>query len=243
MELTGNFETVDSLPCLKSPVLDALVLSDIHIGIEIVQTSSGIYMPRVQTKSILEELKNAKEEAEVGNIIVNGDVKHSFTGRNSKENEELEGFLQNLSMMFEDVYLVKGNHDTALEHRTEDFKNVHVYEELVEDGYMFVHGHEKFDIPENVETVVIGHEHPALELKDKVGVKEKISCFLHGEIDEVNVIVLPAYSELASGTSINNIPKEKLLTPFLRKRGIKELKAVGIDREGGLFKFPEIGRL
>ncbi len=243
MEIFEKFETVDSLPLLAAEELDSLILSDLHVGIEIVQTSSGILMPKVQTQNILEELGEAKELSGMSNLIINGDLKHSFTGRHSKEKEEVEKFLRKVSMVFEKVTVVKGNHDSAVEHRAEDFKNIEVRDELRERGFLIVHGHEEVEIGEDTDYLVLGHEHPALELKDDAGVKEKIPCFLYGEKNGVKTVVLPAYSEIASGTSINSIPRNQLLTPYLKDKGVMSMKAIGIDREAGVMEFPELEKI
>jgi len=93
--------------------------------------------------------------------------------------------------------------------------------------------------------MVIGHEHPALGLKDDIGVKEKIPCFLYGQLkDKTNIIVLPAFAKVSNGNDINNTLQSKLLAPALRtKTDLGKLKALGVSREGGLFKFPEIRKL
>jgi metallophosphoesterase superfamily enzyme len=94
------------------------------------------------------------------------------------------------------------------------------------------------------ETVVIGHEHPALALTDDVGVKEKVSCVLYGEMKNgKNIVVLPAYSKIANGSEVNNMPRQEFLCPVLRENGVSDLKATVLSREGGVFEFPEVSKI
>ena len=243
MEFLEKFSTVNNFPCVYIDELAAVVVSDLHIGIEISQTMSGVLMPRIQSEKVLEELEDIKESTDAEKLIIDGDLKHSFSGRNKKENEEVENFLQKLSMVYEKTVVVKGNHDNALEHRTEHFKNIELKEKHFEKGFLFVHGHKNFEIPVGTDYIILGHEHPALELKDDVGVVEKISCILYGSIQNYKVVVLPAYSELASGTGVNGMPKHRLLTPFLKKHGVEKLKAIGVEREAGVYPFPALNKI
>ncbi len=243
MDILGKIKTVESYPLIAVPDLDSLILSDLHVGIEIVQTSSGVLMPRFQTDNILEELGEARKISGMSNLVINGDLKHSFSGKNKKENQEVEMFLRKVSMLFEKVYVVRGNHDSAIKYRAADFNNVEVMEKIEKDGFLIVHGHKKIEANEETHYIIIGHEHPALELKDDAGVTEKVSCLLYGQKEGVFTVVLPAYSEIASGTSINNIPKNRLLSPHLRDIGVKHMEAVCIDRDAGVLKFPRIEKL
>ena len=113
-----------------------------------------------------------------------------------------------------------------------------------ENGILFVHGHEDFE-EEDFDTVVIGHEHPALVLTEQIGVSEKIEGFLYGQTqDSKNIVVLPAFSSIANGTGVNEVPSRELLSPILRNSVSKgSLKAVGVDREAGLFEFPALHQI
>ncbi len=243
MEILGKIKTVNSYPLIAVPDLDSLILSDLHVGIEIVQTSSGVLMPRFQTDNILEELGEARKISGMSKLVINGDLKHSFSGKNKKENQEVERFLRKVSMLFDEVYIVRGNHDSAIKYRTSDFNNVEVFDSLEKDGFLIAHGHKKIEVGEETRYIVIGHEHPALELKDDAGVAEKVSCLLYGRKEGVFTVVLPAYSKIASGTSINNVPKNRLLSPHLRDIGVDHMEAVGIDRKAGVLKFPRIEKI
>jgi len=244
MEIHG-FETVDSLPCLYHDEADLLVLSDLHLGLEGTMTSEGNYVPKHQLKRIKNDIERAKSISNASRILINGDLKNEFKTSYS-ESKEVEKLAEFLKKTFEEVIIVKGNHDTFIESSFDRF-NIKLKEFYKESEILFIHGDRKlenFEVGE-FETLVIGHEHPALGLKDDIGVKEKIDCFLYGKTKkDEKIIVLPAFSSISRGTNINETSERELLSPILKQRVEKDrLKALGVSREAGLFEFPEVGRI
>lgn len=239
-----NFETVGPEPALYNSGIDMLVISDLHLGLEGSMTSKGSYVPRFQLEDIKEEIEDLQEKTEADRILVNGDLKNQYS-TSYTEKQELDEFLSFLQKEFEEVILVKGNHDTILDNTAEKH-GLELEEYHLEDGVLFTHGHMSMDYFEDLEyeTVVIGHEHPALALTDDVGVKEKVSCVLYGEIKNgKNIIVLPAYSKIANGSEVNNMPRQEFLCPVLRENGVGDLEATVLSREGGVFEFPEVSKI
>lgn len=249
MELLPGFETIGSSPAVYCAALDAVVIADTHIGVEVVESRSGALMPRFQLEDVIEEVEADQEACGASRIIVVGDIKHSFRGDSDAEREEVERFLEALSMAFERVDLVRGNHDAALEYRAEDLTNVAVQDAIVEEDIVFLHGDRPLSAYEDlgvetVGTIVMGHEHPAVALKGAVGVKEKLACFLYGTQEGRSVLVLPAFSHLASGTEVNAVPVSRLLSPVLKEEfDVDGLHVTAVDREAGILDFTELGEL
>lgn len=241
-----GFKTIDSLPALYHPELDLLALSDMHLGLEGAMTSDGNYVPKHQLEGILEDIEKLKEETDASRILVNGDLKNEFKTSRYAESQEIRKFIDALKEKFEETILIKGNHDTFIETTVEE-KGLELKNYYLEDDVLFTHGHISLDEldAENYSTIVIGHEHPALALVDDIGMKEKVDCFLFGQTESgENLIVLPAFSSISNGTNINETPQSQLLSPILRKHVNKsQLKAVAVSREAGMFKFPEIGKI
>lgn len=241
-----GFQNVDSLPLLYHPELDLIVISDLHLGLEGSVTSSGGYVPQFQLEELKQDIEDAEQETGASRILVNGDLKHEFSTTRYSEQKEIEEFLEFLDRHFEEVIVVQGNHDTFLEELVEEvgeFKQHHL-----EEGILFVHGHqslEELELKDDYDTLVIGHEHPALVLKDEIGVKEKVDCFLYGETKNgKNIIVMPAFSKISGGSKVNQVPQHKLLSPILREEvNVGKLEAVAVSREAGLFEFPAIGKI
>ena len=240
-----DFKTIDSKPGLYHPEMDLLVISDLHLGLESSMTTKGSYVPQFQLDDLKRDIEEMQEETEADRILVNGDLKNEFSTSYS-EKRELREFIDFLQDNFEDVILIKGNHDTLIEDVVEE-KGLRMLESYKEKGVLFTHGHISLETldEEEFETVVIGHEHPALALTDEVGVKEKVDCFLYGGMnDGRNILVMPAFSTISNGTNINEVPSRELLSPILRNQADKDsLKAIAVDREAGLLDFPEVGRI
>jgi putative SbcD/Mre11-related phosphoesterase len=170
------------------------------------------------------------------------------TGRrpNTLEKDEIEEFMQMLQDLFSEIIVIEGNHDSYLDEVITGSK-IHFREFFLEEKILFIHGHTTLDNyeDEDYDTIVIGHEHPALELKDDVGYTEKIDCFLYGETkDGKNLVVLPAFSKISGGSAVNNVPKNQLLSPILRNKVEKgSLKAVGVSKEAGILEFTKLRKL
>lgn len=246
MEIKG-FQTIEGIPGIYHPDMDLLVISDLHLGLEGSMTSQGSYVPKFNFEEVIEDIEKARSQTKASRVILNGDLKNEFKRSSYSEKQEIKNLLQHLKRRFEEVIIVEGNHDKFIEKTVED-EGLEIRNHFLEKGVLFVHGDERpEDFLEDIEydTLVIGHEHPALSLEDDIGISEKIDCILYGETDlGKNLIVLPAFSEISNGTNINEIPSHKLLSPILKQDvNKKELKAVAVSREAGNFKFPEIGGL
>ena len=87
------------------------------------------------------------------------------------------------------------------------------------DNTIILHGDiipEGFDSllkKEKIKTIIIGHEHPAISLKDGPRV-EHYKCFLKGSWKKYDLIAMPSFSPIVEGT---DILKEDLLSPFLNQ--------------------------
>ncbi len=240
-----DFETVDSLPALYHPGLDLLALSDLHLGLEGSMTYEGSYVPQFQLGEVKEDIETAVEETGASRVLLNGDLKHEFSTTRFSEEDEIREMAEHLTGLVEEVLAVKGNHDTFIEHILSDH-GIGLEPYHSEQGVLFTHGHRPIERmePGSYGTLVIGHEHPALALEDEIGVTEKVDCFLYGEMrNGKKIIVLPAFSKISGGSTVNRVPQGELLSPVLRNGvDVEKLEAVAVSKEVGLFKFPEIGK-
>ena len=234
-----EFDIIDSKPAIYLPDLELIAIADLHLGLEASMNSRGHYIPEFQLDDIKEELELLKEETKSDRILINGDLKNQFSTSYS-EKREISELLDFLTERFEDIIIIEGNHDTFLEETIED-KGLRMLESYEEDGVLFTHGDKQ--IEQDFDTLVIGHEHPALALDDEIGVTEKVSCLLYGETNLGDIIVLPAFSKISNGSEVNRMSKSELLSPVLQETGIKNFNAVAISREGGVYDFGKIHNL
>lgn len=200
--------------------------------IEIIEPYPAVYIPKIDAIVIadLHVLKKIIEKQEARRIIINGDIKHEFPETSYHE--------------FKEVVVIKGNHDNFIARVTKRF-DVKLCNELELGDFYFLHGHripEKFSSA-RVEHAILAHEHPAIALFDEIGTKEKIDCFLFGEIKGRKITVLPAFSPLAYGSEVNLIPGSELLSPVLRATDIEKFRVIGISEETGSLDFGERGKL
>lgn len=176
-----------------------LIIADVHLGYEVAMAKEGFYLPRV-FHDIVGSLKSLLEREKPKRLIVDGDLKHSFIPE-WRERAELKAFFDEISPLVEEVVLVRGNHDVGVLWLRE--LGVEVVDELELNGWKLVHGHKVVE----GERFIIGHEHPAVRLRDEVGAVIKLPAFLLGE----KLIVLPAFSPWAYG---NDVLRETV-SPFL----------------------------
>ncbi|MGM5488766.1 MAG: metallophosphoesterase [Nanobdellota archaeon] len=216
MQLTGQAKIRD----LGLILGDTLIIADLHLGYEEALARNGYMIPRYQFRETVKRLLNILEETQVSRIIINGDLTHEFSRVSRQERKDTQKLLSMLKRRYE-VNLVKGNHDTMVDHL-----DVPVYDRLEVDNHLLIHGHEIPEIPDNIETIVIGHEHPAISIGDNVR-KETYKCFLMGQWQHKRLIVVPSFNQVTEGTDVS---REKLLSPFLT-RGVLDFDVfiVGFD--------------
>ena len=179
---------------------NSIVIADLHIGYEESMAKEGIYLPKV-FKQMLDSIVALLREERPKRLIINGDLKHSFIPLR-REKFELKAFFEHTLPFVEEVIVVRGNHDVGISWVRE--LGVEIVDEIDIKGWKIVHGHKLVE----GEKFIIGHEHPAIRLRDEVGALIKVPIFLVGE----TLIVLPAFSPWAYG---NDVLRE-IVSPFLK---------------------------
>jgi len=217
MEIHDNIEIIDLALFIKDKKI--LVIADTQIGYEESLNKQGILIPRFQHKDIIERLEKIIRITKPEKIIINGDIKHEFGSISETEWRHILRVIDFLASKAE-LILIKGNHDKLLEPIAAK-KNIELKEYYFTDNIYLCHGHK---IPKDKDfkkskRVIIGHEHPAVGLREQERV-EKFKCFLKGKYKSKTLIVLPSFNLLTEGTDILT---EKLLSPFL-KQNLKDFE-------------------
>lgn len=205
---------------------NALIVADLHIGFEEAMASEGHYVPKLLDE-IISSLQELIEREKPKRLIINGDLKHSFVPL-KREMRELRAFFYGINGLVDETILIRGNHDVGVLWLKE--LGVEVVDELELSGWKLVHGHRL----EKGERFIIGHEHPAIRLRDEVGAAVKVPAFLAGE----DLIVLPAFSPWAYG---NDVTRE-IVSPFLRKFDTSKLRVL-VPLGDEVLGFGELGKL
>ena len=233
-----NVEIVDRTHGIFLKEFKALVIADLHIGYEAALEKQGVMIPKSQYPKIKETIKKMIEISKPKMLIIVGDVKHEFgeaTRQEWKEVLDLLDFLQSQNLR---IVVVRGNHDNFLIPilKKRGIELVDPYFQL--GKFLFFHGHREIDLKifGGVDTIIVAHEHPAIVVKDDLGIKHKFKCFLKGKVYGKNLIVLPALSPLMSGAEINVISRGELLSPILRICDLSKFTAVVVEEE--IYEFP-----
>ncbi|MFA6870058.1 MAG: metallophosphoesterase [Methanomethylophilus sp.] len=215
-------QPVPGLPALRLD--DSLVIGDLHIGVESHLVSKGFHLSS-RTDDMYDRIR-AAAGSEVRRIIMIGDVKDSVPGSTRQEYREIPAFCDRLLETFDQVDIVRGNHDTSIEEFVPGQVRVWPASGAVIDGVGLIHGH-TWPSPEVMaaEHLVMGHEHPTVMFADSVGAHMTEPCWLRGRFREPRegdrypklpqqFIVVPSFNKLLGGSPVNIIG-QPLLGPLL----------------------------
>ncbi|QKQ99374.1 metallophosphoesterase [Metallosphaera tengchongensis] len=243
VNIINGLEVEGDLPVLYSRGLDSVILSDVHIGYEEEMASKGIFLPRIQKKRFITIYKKAIEIFHTNKIIINGDMKHRFNALGRQEKEDLSDIFKDLRESGLSVKLVKGNHDNYISLVAEKFDNVDLLDQIEANNLYIFHGHREVEVKENV-VYVIGHEHPRLSLRDKLGFAKKFPCFLLAPLGQNSfAVVLPALGIYQSGNDVS-LAHSGYMSPIMKKHAVLEkTKPYVIVENEGIMEFPELGLL
>ena len=189
-----------------------LVISDLQLGYEEALTKQGVMLPRFQAKDIMKRLEEMLRTAKPETVVINGDLKHEFGTISDQEWRDALQVFDLLLKYAEKVVVVKGNHDVVLGPLARK-RGIAVVESYETGKVLIVHGHKEIRIPENIKMVVIGHEHPAITVREERRA-ERFKCFLKGKYNGKGLIVMPSMNLLTEGMDIT---QSRSFSPFLKK--------------------------
>jgi len=218
------------LPFLYVEDLDALVLSDLHLGFEEAAARgleyslrgrsgyAGVFLPRIQLKRAVEMLGKAFKLHKPRRVIVNGDLKHAFDRLLKQEKEEVARLIDFIrSNDIYEITVVRGNHDNFLRRILDEYGVLLVTSiEVSRSRLLITHGHLDVD-PSSYDTVLIGHEHPSVRC-----FAGKTPAFLLIPLSTGGRLVIqPATGPYHPGTTFT-LDKENYLSPLVKKYGVLE---------------------
>jgi uncharacterized protein len=215
---------------------EVLVVNDLHLGLEGVLHMQGVAVPRFQRGIMVPRLEALLRHFQPKRLVVNGDFKHNFSRNLDQEWREAKQVLQMLRERTA-VTLVKGNHDNYLETMGQA-AGVPVQPRVELERFSLGHGHEAWDTQGRI--AVVGHEHPSLVLRDAVGARVQLPCFLVSD----EVLAVPAFSPLSPGTDVTTsiTGRGEHFTPMFEQVDTERLRVVGVG-EGELLDFRTLGDL
>ncbi|MET1101677.1 MAG: metallophosphoesterase [Pyrodictiaceae archaeon] len=244
IEIVKDLYTVNDLPVVYSKKLNALILADLHLGFEEEAANLGYFIPRVQLYRSLQVLSSGLKETKASLVIFAGDVKHNFSKLTRWEREELTrlfSFLKEERGV--DVVIVRGNHDNFIPIVARKF-NIDVIEAYEDSDILVIHGHKRVEeLRKDHEVIIMGHEHPSIKLRDKLGSVIKMPCFLTAPYKNSMLVVLPAVGQYQTGTTVSLFP-ETYLSPILKHDiDLGSIKPYVLAEGLGVLEFPPLNML
>jgi putative SbcD/Mre11-related phosphoesterase len=202
----------------------ALVISDLHLGIEKEMAARGFMLPSY-TLRMIERIRKIAEDTGSRRIIVLGDVKHSVGKVEDIDWQIIPSFFETLLDMFSDVVVLPGNHDgnisKLLPRKVRLFPAEGVVIQAGGIRFGLAHGH-AWPTKEAIESgnLIIGHSHFSFEVRDRMGVRSRELVWLSADYDikglalsagyktDVNgkgkVVVMPQFNRIVGGQPINS---------------------------------------
>lgn len=223
---------ITSFFCIYDARENAVIIADLHLGYEGVLRSQGVMMPNYQERIIKKRLQKIIEIYEPDNIIINGDFKHEF-GKNLRQEWREVGEMIEFLLQKSEIILIKGNHDNFLKTIASKF-NVPLKTQLQVRNIVIAHGHVEI----KGEKRILAHEHPSIHIRDKIGASLHLPCYMVSS----DIIVIPAFSPLATGTDVSSADSNEYLSPILQKEDVSAFHLWGIS-EIGLLDFFTIREL
>jgi putative SbcD/Mre11-related phosphoesterase len=211
----------------------ALVVGDLHIGIETDYAFGGVKIPSA-TQAIVRRLKAIQTSTGATKLVIAGDLKHSVQTITRQEEEEVPESLAALSEVFDEVVVVPGNHDGNAERLVQgaapNVRLTPVGGELLRGGLLVIHGHAWPDraLAASARGVALAHNHTAVALEDSLGRVTKEPCWARGRVNPERwreatgadtypeVILMPPFNELCTGVALN-LQGVRPIGPLLRE--------------------------
>ncbi|WP_135805336.1 metallophosphoesterase [Halorussus marinus] len=211
------------------PDADALVVADVHVGRD---AASAVEIPFGERADLTGRLADLLDAFAPGDVVVAGDLLHAFDRIPDGVAETVDGLAAAVADAGADLTVVRGNHDRLLDS----------FDVAATDAYrvadtVICHGHERPDPHADADRYVVGHDHPAIEIEGK-----RRPCLLYGPgaFRGADVLVLPAFTRLAPGSTVNGMRTGDFMSPLVTDADALR-PVVRDDDRGETLEFPPLG--
>jgi putative SbcD/Mre11-related phosphoesterase len=213
--MKDELKFVTGEPALK--IGQAVVVSDLHIGIEYRYRKEGVALPS-QSERLFKRLESVVKKTKAKKLVIIGDVKHKVPGTSFQEEREIPAFFRRL-VEFVDVEVTPGNHDGGIEKLLPEEVKVYPSTGFLLGKTWLCHGHAW---PDNdflkAKQVVIGHNHGGIEFRDQLGYRWVEPAWVRSELDKKGlfqhykdfsgkgipeVVLMPVFNEFAGLIGLN----------------------------------------
>ncbi len=211
------------------------VVGDLHLGMEDALRQRGISLPKKQLSQIKRKLSMVRDlYGDDLTIILNGDIKHEFSEMSYNEMREVTHILEYLLERFEEVIVIRGNHDNYVVSLLER-KGIELIDHFETTNFYVEHGHRDVPYKEISKHIILSHEHPAVTLRDDVGASIKLGAFLVYRYEGNYIIITPSFSSYSAGADIVRSLSEEFFINVLNEIGIENFSVYGIFEDEILY--------
>ena len=224
---------VKDFPALFIQEEKALVISDLHLGLEHELFKAGIFIPP-QAEKFKKSIEFLIKTTKAKTLVILGDIKHKVPGTSFREMKEIPKLFSSLIKKVK-VVCVKGNHDDKISSLLPKEIKIFSSRGFKLGKYGFFHGHAwPSKSLMRCDYLFMGHFHPCIEFKDSFGYRIVEQVWVKTRINKVvakkkykikntgklEVIIFPSFNKLVGGLILNRIEKSELARPLISKNFI-----------------------
>lgn len=228
---------ISDLHCIYLADMNAVVISDLHLGFEEEMNLHGLFLPKLQLEHVTGMVDHIIDRYQPDSIYINGDFKHEFSRNLQQEWQDIIKFLDYFKGKSTLVF-IRGNHDNYLISILKR-RNIDMIDKFENDRYLIYHGDRNLGLKN---LTILGHEHPSIVLRDRVGGVYKIPSFVYN--GESRVLITPALSYFSSGADVvDSLMNPEHFTPVLKTTDPDKYRVYGVTEEFGIVDFGYTGDL
>jgi metallophosphoesterase superfamily enzyme len=213
------------------PASDTLVVADLHVGRA---DASSVDFPVGERAHLRDRLDALLDAFDPGVVVFAGDVLQRFEYVPAVARETLDALAALVADADATLVATPGNHDPqlpgVLDAPTPAARRVG-------DDVVVCHGHEPPEVDGSL--YVIGHDHPTIEIEGR-----RRPTFLYGDgtYRGGDVLMLPAFTELAAGVVVNRMRTADFASPLVGNANALRPVVYDADAAEPLW-FPRLGDL
>ena len=202
----------------SEPGSSALLISDLHLGLEKELAKKGFRVPSYTVK-MTDRIRNLAEAYKPERIVILGDVKHTVGRVEDIDWGVIPWFFETMLDLFPAVEVVPGNHDGSIKTVLPQKVILHHSDGTVvgagRSKVGVAHGH-AWPSQKGIATgnLVIGHSHFTYEMRDSLGTRSRDSVWVFARYDVARMMAKAGYKSRAKGQG-----ELRVMPPFNRMVG------------------------
>ncbi|GIV83175.1 MAG: DEAD/DEAH box helicase [Candidatus Roseilinea sp.] len=182
------------------PRRGTLFVADVHFGKAAAFRGAGIPVPEGGLADDLKRLSQLIAATDAARVVFLGDVLHARQGRTAAVVTGVAAWRAQYS--HRQFLVVKGNHDKQAGNPPAEWQMSCTDEPFIDPPFALQHTPTK----PAAHYVLAGHIHPAIRMRSRAGLREKLACF----VVRPEVMILPAFGSFTGTTTIRPGPDDRI---------------------------------